>query len=109
MSMTSNGSFTVVGGAGTSTVVLGGEFDAPQAQDLWLALIGLVAVPGHAIRLDLGGVEFFGSPALRAVLDALDEASRHGSEVVIVRMSDACRRVFTITGFGYLVPGGIEA
>jgi anti-anti-sigma factor len=54
-------------------------------------------------------VEFFGSPALRAVLDALGEAARHGSEMTIVRMSEACRRVFTITGFGYLVPQGIGA
>lgn len=90
------GCIEIAGGPGMSTVSLFGEFDVAEADDLALALLGLVSIPGHEVYLDLSSVDFLGSSALMVLIRAADAAASAGSSLQVTAMSECCRRLFAI-------------
>ena len=90
------GCIEIAGGPGMSNVSLFGEFDVAEADDLALALLGLVSIPGHEVYLDLRGVDFLGTCALTALVRAADAAASAGSSLQVTAMSGWCRRLFEI-------------
>jgi anti-anti-sigma factor len=83
---------------GVVRVVLHGEFDVVESDELEQALLPLVGQPAACVELDLADVEFFGSRALGAVLAAQDRSAEHDSTLRVVAASPLCLRLFDIAG-----------
>ena len=82
---------------GVVTVVLHGEFDLLETTQLDGALTPLIH-PYARIAVDLSDVQFFGSSALRVLLDVRHRSLVVGASFHIVNPSRCCRALFDIAG-----------
>jgi anti-anti-sigma factor len=95
--------FVVTGAPGVSHLAMHGDVDRAEAETLRLALLGFVPITRYRVELDLTDVGFFGRAAAQAVAEAWEESMLHGSNFVIVGMSDTVRRAFGRAGLDGLV------
>jgi anti-anti-sigma factor len=82
------------------SLVVRGELDLATADDLRHQLDAVIAESCTPASVDLSGVTFFDSSSIAVLVEARRLAQAHGSELVIVSPSPACRRVFDILGLG---------
>jgi anti-anti-sigma factor len=92
---------------GVMRVILHGEFDIVESQELLEALGPLVSNRGARVRVDMSDVSYFGSIALRALLASGMLAREAGSTFNVVDPSSFCRMLFDATGVSELL--GVEA
>ncbi|MFF2775518.1 STAS domain-containing protein [Streptomyces sp. NPDC058052] len=91
--------------AGTRTVVrLGGEIDMDSAGELETALIDVLSgsADGGPLVLDMSGVSFCDSTALRTLLRVRRLALRRHGSLSIASASDQVARLLDLTGTGPL-------
>lgn len=88
---------------GTAHLTLRGELDIATAPQLSAAL-ARVAVPGRAVRVDLGGLVFMDSTGMRSILEANRDAQREGWELRLARAPEPVQRVFGMSGVERLLP-----
>ena len=83
----------------TRSLSLSGELDMASEPDLLLRITAL-AEPGTTVELDLSGVTFMDSSALRGLVNAQWDAQAAGGDVTISAASPLVRRLLDITGLG---------
>lgn len=89
---------------GAAVVVVGGDIDAPEAEELERALLGLLD-DASLVVVDLGSAAHFGSRGLTALLRTQDAAARRGTRLhVSTGGRRHIRRPLEITGIDALVP-----
>lgn len=86
--------------AGVRGIVVSGELDAAEAADVEAAAVGLLTGGTTAVVVDLGGVRYFGSRGLTALLRVQQAAVRSGVglRVVTGEGNRPVIRPLTITG-----------
>jgi len=80
------------------TLVVHGELDLATVDGLRDQLSAVMLEAHSPAYVDLSGVTFLDSSSIAVLVDAHRLAPTHGSELVIVAPSPACRRVFDILG-----------
>jgi anti-sigma B factor antagonist len=85
-------------------IELTGRFDSSTAPQLEEALRQSMDAGTHRIVLDMGGVEFFGSAAIRALIVAFKEC-RHGNrgDVRLANVPERIRHVLDLAGIWSLL------
>jgi anti-anti-sigma factor len=80
-------------------IQLTGDFDVDQSEALDELAVSLFSELIVTVEVDMGGVTFFGSRALAALLHLRNEVARHsGAEMRITRFNEQTRRLFELTG-----------
>ena len=80
-------------------VSLKGRFDSQSSPDLESALRESMDAGTHRIVLDMEGVEFFGSAAIRALISAYKECRRwNRGDVRLASVPERVRRVLDLAG-----------
>ena len=82
------------------TLLVRGELDLATADDLRRQLHAVIEESHSPAYIDLSGVTFFDSSSIAVLIDAHRLAPSHGSELIVISPSPACRRVFDILGLG---------
>lgn len=90
---------------GVAIVVVRGEIDMSTADRFAAALRSATESGMRTVRVDLGGVEFFGSEGVRELVAAQRNAGEAGVEVTVSAASGITRRVLGIVGLQSLLPG----
>jgi anti-sigma B factor antagonist len=80
-----------------------GELDVTTVPRLRSTLADLRG-SGEDMRLDLGGVSFIDSTALRLVWDVNAEAQNNGTELTLIPGPPEVMRVFELTGLNKRLP-----
>lgn len=88
---------------GVAKITLSGELDMATAPKLGEQLKRSEADGVTAIILDLRDVTFMDSTGLVACLEARDRATANGHRFMVIEAGPAPKRVFEITGTGYLL------
>jgi anti-anti-sigma factor len=84
---------------GSSTVVLAGELDLSNRDDIHATLLGELTDPGTAaVRLDLSAVGFLDSTALSVLVAAYQSARDAGKTFAITAVSAQVSRILQVTG-----------
>ena len=83
-----------------SVVEVGGALDFETAPDFHDLLPTLALRPGQRLTLDLGGVEFFDSSGIRALLAARNLAAATGADLTLMAVPDHVWRVLDAVGLG---------
>jgi anti-anti-sigma factor len=82
-----------------SVVALTGRLDSTNADELMRRLKDLLTSAEKAVLLDLGGVLYLTSAAIRAMLMAAHEAQRNTARFVLCNMRDPVREIFAMGEF----------
>jgi anti-anti-sigma factor len=88
-------------GTGWVVIVAAGSLDARTSPDLENACAGRVA-DGVKLAVDLSGVKYLSSSALRVLLALYKTISARGGKLAIVAPKGGARHVFTVSGFSTL-------
>ncbi|HHX66206.1 MAG TPA: STAS domain-containing protein [Chloroflexi bacterium] len=81
-----------------------GRFDSNTSPDLEKALRASMDAGVYRIVLDMEGVEFFGSAAIRVLIATYKECRRwNRGDVLLARVPERIQRVFDIAGIAPLV------
>lgn len=83
-------------GEDDSTLIVAGELDVATCNDLAEQLAANNGT--DSIRLDLSGVTFIDSSALRILIEHHERLADKGGRLELVRLSDAATRLFEIAG-----------
>ena len=86
-----------------AVVVLSGELDLAAAPILRKDLVRIEDGGAPAITLDLQGVSFIDSSGLKELVKARIRAQSNGHRLTIEAPSHAARRLFELTGTGFLL------
>jgi anti-sigma B factor antagonist len=86
-------------------VAIAGELDATAAGVLKDELLAAWEVYGRPLRLDLAGVTYVDSTALRAMLLAWRELTAAGGSMSVERASPVVRTVLEVTGTAEVLRG----
>jgi anti-sigma B factor antagonist len=89
---------------GRHTLVLTGELDIAQAEEMAEVVRRVCGNGASSITLDLSGLTFMGSTGLRMVLLARDLCREHGYEFRIVPGPTHVQRLFEISGLSNRLP-----
>jgi anti-sigma B factor antagonist len=81
----------------TASVVLGGRFDARNAQTVKETLQQLVEEGTNQLIVDLAQVPFIDSAGLAALVSALKATRREGGSVLLSGIQPQARTVFSLT------------
>lgn len=85
-------------------ITVEGRFDSSAAPDLERALRESMDAGIHRIVLDMHGVTYFGSAAIRALIMAYKECRRwNRGDVLIARVPDRVRQVLDLAGIMPLI------
>jgi anti-anti-sigma factor len=84
---------------GVSVFVLEGRIDTQGAVDLDLALQAAVSEGEHKMVLDMAGVRYISSAALRTMADVFTRNKEQGGDLKLVALNRKVMRVFRIIGF----------
>lgn len=85
-------------------IELSGRFDSNTAPQLEEALRQSMDAGTHRIVLDMGGVEFFGSAAIRVLIMAYKECQRgNRGDVRLANVPDRIRHVLDLAGIWSLL------
>ena len=85
-------------------VELSGRFDSNTAPELDVALRASMDQDIHRIVLDMGGVEYFGSAAIRSLVVAYKECRRwNRGDVRLANVPDRVRHVLDLAGLWQVV------
>jgi anti-anti-sigma factor len=99
---------TVTANHHSAHVVLAGEFDTAEAEELAHEVGSLVANPPDIVLVNLRRVEFMGSTTLRVLINLHDACIETGGEFVITDRSRCVDRLIDIAGLSaYLGLGGL--
>lgn len=80
-------------------IELQGRFDSSTAPDLERALRASMDAGNYRLVLDMSGVEFFGSAAIRALIMAYKECRRwNRGDVRLARVPERIRHVLDLAG-----------
>jgi len=79
-------------------IVLAGEFDLGGLAAFTDAFLALLQEGPAQVGIDAGAVRFIDSSGVKALIQAHHHARTAGSELRIVAVSDAVRRVLTLAG-----------
>lgn len=80
-------------------IVLNGDFDVPQNDELMELSLNLFTQLTATVEVDLHGVTFLGSRAITALLHLRNEVDRHsGAELRIVRCNPRVMQVLEYAG-----------
>jgi anti-sigma B factor antagonist len=79
--------------------VLEGRIDTEGAVDLDLALQAAVSEGKHKMALDMAGVRYISSAALRTLADVFTKNRDMGGDLKLVALNPKVMRVFRIIGF----------
>lgn len=90
---------------GVARIALSGELDMSTVRFMAESLARFENDGVGAIILDLRELTFLDSAGLHAFLQARDRASKNGHRLVMVGASHQARRVFELTGTGFLLDG----
>ncbi|UGT43220.1 STAS domain-containing protein [Nocardia yamanashiensis] len=86
-----------------ANAVCTGEIDCATADQLYIAVIGLLTDhTTEIVEIDLSGVTFFGAAGLRVLARLQDAARTHAKTVRVDRISPTVRRVLDLTGLEHL-------
>src|SRR3954447_6702296 len=90
--------------AGGVRVSVVGELDLATVPALQRVLAA-ERTAGHDLWLDLSGLDFIDSMGIRAVVEAMNDAKRHGWTLAVDgRLSRDVRRAFEISGLMAVLP-----
>jgi anti-sigma B factor antagonist len=85
-------------------IVLSGRFDSGTAPELDTALRAAMDQDTHRIVLDMGGVEYFGSAAIRSLVIAYKECRRwNRGDVRLANVPDRIRHVLDLAGLWEMI------
>jgi len=98
----------VVEGPDATVISVGGEIDMSTCEELRSA-VAPHAGRGAAIALDLAGVTFIDSSAIRVMIETRASAIAAGGSFVVRNPSDPVRRVLTVAGVLDLFTGSDAA
>jgi anti-anti-sigma factor len=85
--------------AGAVVIVLDGRIDTSGAAALDDTLRARLEANEHRIVLDLAGVQYVNSAALRSLAEAILTCREHGGDLKLVALQPRVRRVLQIVGF----------
>jgi anti-anti-sigma factor len=84
-------------------IAISGRFDSNTASEMETALRTSMDAGAHRIVLNMEGVEYFGSAAIRVLIVAAKECRRHHGDVLLVRIPERVRQVLDIAGISSLL------
>jgi anti-sigma B factor antagonist len=93
-----DGTVTVILNDHSAHVVLTGEFDIAEAEELAQAVEPLVADPPDLVIVNLGHVQFMGSTTLGVLITLREACVRAGREFVMTERSRCVERLFDVAG-----------
>jgi anti-anti-sigma factor len=85
------------------TVALAGEVDISNEAELRAALAEVVATKPARIVVDVAGVSYLDSSGVRCLLNAAQDATAAGSELIVCRPVGIVQRVLEICGVDELL------
>lgn len=84
---------------GAIRATLSGRLDTAAAAEVTPRFGELCEKANHEIILDFTHLEYISSSGLRLLIGLRKESAAKGGKVVIEKMNDSIRNVFTMTGF----------
>jgi len=81
-----------------------GSIDASTSPDVEQAVNTAVAGGSRRLIFDMSGVKYISSAGLRAILLAAKKAKAAGGGVAVFGLQSPVEQVFTVAGFGKIVP-----
>ncbi len=78
---------------------LQGRLDTVASLDIAPAFNQLIEKADQEITLDFAGLEYISSSGLRLLIGLRKESAAKGGKVIIEKINDSIRNVFTMTGF----------
>jgi anti-anti-sigma factor len=89
---------TIERGDGVALCRIEGELDLSVAAALEQQLISALSDPVGALHVDMAGVTYLDSSAVRALLQVVSHAQESGKRVQVTAASVICRRVLELAG-----------
>ena len=83
-------------------ITVNGRFDSSNSDELEEALKASMDAGRYKLVLDLSGVSYFSSAALRALVSALRECKKHRGDVRIATPSERVSEVLSLAGLDSL-------
>ena len=84
--------------ARADVISVSGQLDAATTPDLEKSIQGFYDNKRYRIVLDLSGVDFLASAAMRALVESLKTAKKHRGDLVLAEPSPRIRRALEIVG-----------
>lgn len=84
---------------GTVTAILNGRLDTAAAADMSSQFNTLCENADKEIILDFTHLDYISSSGLRLLIGLRKESAAKGGKVIIEKINDSIRNVFTMTGF----------
>lgn len=84
---------------GKTVVTVTGELDTLSSEEFQKALSPLMGKEGLQVELDMAGVDYIASKALRVILALAQSIMPKGGKVTAVNLTPAVRMVFDMSGF----------
>lgn len=84
---------------GNIRAVLSGRLDTAAASEAAPQFGELCAKADREITLDFAGLDYISSSGLRLLIGLRKESAAKGGKVIIEKINDSIRNVFTMTGF----------
>ena len=84
---------------GKTVVTVTGELDTLSSEEFQKALSPLMGKEGLLVELDMAGVDYIASKALRVILAMAQSIMPKGGRVTAVNLTPAVRMVFDMSGF----------
>lgn len=84
---------------GSVKALLNGRLDTAAAADIAPQFNQLCENADKEITLDFAHLEYISSSGLRLLISLRKESAAKGGKVIIEKINDAIRNVFTMTGF----------
>lgn len=84
---------------GCVKALLNGRLDTAAAADMAPQFNTLCENADKEITLDFTGLEYISSSGLRLLIGLRKESAAKGGKVIIEKINDSIRNVFTMTGF----------
>ena len=84
---------------GSTKALLNGRLDTAAAADIATQFNQLYEKADHDIVLDFTNLEYISSSGLRLLIGLRKESAAKGGKVIIEKINDSIRNVFTMTGF----------
>jgi anti-anti-sigma factor len=81
-----------------------GEYDTSNATEVTARVTRAAGQPFGTVVVDLSGVTFFDSTAIRALVRAHAEVDRRGKDMLVGNVSPQVRRVLELTGVWESLP-----
>jgi len=85
-----------------TVVTVAGELDTLASEDFQKALAPLMGKEGLKVEMDMAGVSYVSSRALRVILALAQSIMSTGGRLTVVNTTPLVRQVFDISGFSTL-------